>query len=79
MILKFTGKGGMQLEIFFLALLEETNVLLLLFFELQCCIYHLKGILPFFTADVFVTYVRDEGSTNLFPEHLYNIYLSHYS
>jgi hypothetical protein len=25
-----------------------------------------------FTADVFVTYVRDKGSSNLFPGHLYN-------
>jgi hypothetical protein len=32
-----------------------------------------------FTADVFVTYVRDKGSTNLFPGHLYNIDLSLYS
>jgi hypothetical protein len=31
------------------------------------------------TADVFVTYVRVKGSTNLFPGHLYNMYLSHYS
>jgi hypothetical protein len=26
-----------------------------------------------FTDDVFVTYVRDKGSTNPFPGHLYNI------
>jgi hypothetical protein len=32
-----------------------------------------------FTADVFVTYVRDKGSANLFPGHLYYIDLSHYS
>jgi hypothetical protein len=32
-----------------------------------------------FTADVFVTYVRDKGSANLFPGHLYYIYLSLYS
>jgi hypothetical protein len=32
-----------------------------------------------FTADVFVTYVRDKGSTNLFPGYLYNIYLSLYN
>ena len=29
-----------------------------------------------FTADVFVTYVRDKRSTNLFPGHLYYIYIS---
>jgi hypothetical protein len=31
------------------------------------------------TGDVFGTYVRGKGSTNLFPGHLYNIYLSLYS
>jgi hypothetical protein len=31
------------------------------------------------TTDVFQTYVRDKGSTNLFPGHLNYIYLSHYS
>jgi hypothetical protein len=31
-----------------------------------------------FTGDVFVTYVRDKGSTNIFPGHLYYIYLSLY-
>ena len=35
--------------------------------------------LSLITADVFVTHVRDKGSTNLFPAHLYYIYLSHYS
>ena len=32
-----------------------------------------------FTAEVFMTYVRDKGSVNLFPGHLYYISLSHYS
>jgi hypothetical protein len=36
-------------------------------------------LISLFTADVFVTYVRDKGSTNLFPVHLYNIDLSLYS
>jgi hypothetical protein len=33
-------------------------------------------LISLFTADVFVTYARDKGSANPFPEHLYNIYLS---
>jgi hypothetical protein len=36
-------------------------------------------LISLFTGDVFVTYVRDKGSTNPFPGHLYNIYLSLYS
>jgi hypothetical protein len=32
-----------------------------------------------FTGDVFVTYVREKGSTNLFPGHLYNIFHKHIS
>ena len=36
-------------------------------------------LISLITADVFVTYVRDKGSTNLFPGHLYYIYLSLYS
>jgi hypothetical protein len=33
-------------------------------------------LISLFTADVFATYVRDKGSTNLFLGHLYIIFIS---
>ena len=33
-------------------------------------------LISLFTGDVFVTYVRDKGSANLFPGNLFNINLS---